>query len=185
MSYEDLLKEINRSKNRITRRSEDPFQSVKLHTGFGYVNSFKTLLLGQGRQTRFHSGVELSLGVDLFSEEWYAEGAIRNYGLSRQGAEEILSRQIDLKFGHKSELAAPWAVRLEAGLSNHTLRVTDDHKGLITDELSPSLLVSGELSAQINKFISFGLEASGRNPILQRGIDRGSIDFMMSLKASL
>ncbi len=74
VSYDDLLNELSAKKKHLTKKQESSFDDVRLHAGIGYSNTFTNIAAQNQNFNRHASGIQLSLGMDLFSPNWYSEG---------------------------------------------------------------------------------------------------------------
>jgi len=185
VSYDDLLNELSAKKKSLTQKENNSFDTVRLHAGIGYVNSFSNIATQKQNFNRHATGIQLSLGMDLFSPNWYSEGVFRNYGLTSSGSEELSLREFDLKLGYTNKLESIWSYSISSGLSNRFLRFTDPTRNIDVDDTTPSLVVSTGFNAQVHKNLSLGAEFSGRTAIVNRTADKNSFDFAFRLTTSL
>src|SRR5687768_11923564 len=80
LTYEDLLTELNSRRSKIEKNTYQPSDDLLIHAGLGFVSSFSTISVDGQTQSWQQNGLELSVGTDLASQQWYAEGTFRNYG---------------------------------------------------------------------------------------------------------
>ena len=129
VGYEDLVRQISsKKKNLEDRRQPHPFDQVMIHSGLGYVNSFTVMDIQNKESQKYQNGIELSLGVDLFSENWYAETSFRNFGVTSYGSEEIILKELDLKVGYKDRLQKPFVFKIDGGLANRYLKINNSDR---------------------------------------------------------
>jgi hypothetical protein len=185
VTYEDLVQELSARQRPITKSVESPFDSVKLHAGLGLVNSFSTFRIREKNSSRYQNGMQLSVGVDLFSPNWMAEAAWRNFGLTRQGSEEHYLREMDLKLAFHDAIDSHWNFRVQGGLAHRSLRLTDPQNEYSIDENTPGVLASGGLILQMSPMTSLNFDLGGRVPVISNSVDKGSIDFALELKLTL
>lgn len=185
VSYDDLLNELSAKKVSLKQEQSSSFDTVRLHAGIGYVNSFSNIATQKQNFNRHANGIQLSLGMDLFSPNWYSEGVFRNYGLTSSGSEEMTLREFDLKIGYTDKLESIWSYSLSSGLSNRFLRFTDPARNIDVNDTTPSLVVSTGFSAQLHKNLSLGAELSARSAVVNRTADKNSFDFAFRLSTSL
>lgn len=185
VSYEDLLNELSAKKQKVTQSSSSSFDDVRLHAGIGYINSFTNISTHSQNFNRHANGIQLSLGMDLFSPNWYSEGVFKNYGVTSSGSEEFTLRELDLKIGYTNRLESIWSYSISSGLSNRFLRFSDTSKGISVDETTPSLIVSTGFMAQVHKHLSLGAEVSAHTSMVNRTSDKNSFDFAFRLNTSL
>lgn len=186
LSYDDLVNELSARQRRQQGVSEEsPFDKIQIHGGMGLINSFSTFQISGKNSARYQNGLQLSMGVDLFSPNWVAEIAWRNFGLTRDGSEEHTLKELDLKLGYKDRLEGPWLYRLQSGLAQRELRLTDSINNVRIEATTPALLASASAILEMSKNASLHFEAGGRAPVVDRTADKGSLDFSMELKISL
>lgn len=184
VSYDDLVNELNAKKTSL-RQQNDSLNNTKMYLGVGYANAFTNISAQRQNFNRHTSGVQLSVGMDLFSPQWFTEGVFRNYGVTSSGSEELTLREIDLKIGYTNRLESIWSYVLSAGLSNRFMRFTDSTKNIDVDEMTPSLSVSTGFFAQVHRRVSLGAEVSAKTAIVNRTSDKNSFDFAFRLNTSL
>lgn len=184
VSYDDLVNELN-AKKTFLRRQNDPVNNTRMYLGVGYANAFTNISAQKQNFNRHTSGVQLSVGMDLMSPQWFTEGVFRNYGVSASGNEELTLRELDLKIGYTNRLESIWSYVLSTGLSNRFMRFTDSSKNIDVDEMTPSLSVSTGFFAQVHKRVSLGAEVSAKTAIVNRTSDKNSFDFAFRLNTSL
>ncbi|KYG64286.1 hypothetical protein AZI87_13700 [Bdellovibrio bacteriovorus] len=185
VSYDQLLDELSSKKNVMAAKQTSSFDDVRLHAGIGYVNTFTNIATQNKNFNRHASGIQLSMGMDLFSPNWYSEGVFRNYGVTSSGAEELSLKEFDLKMGYTNKLESIWNYSLSAGLSNRFMRFTDPTRNIDVNDTTPSLVVSSGFAAQVHKNLSLGAELSARSAMVNRTADKNSFDFAFRLTTSL
>ncbi|AHI05575.1 hypothetical protein BDW_05335 [Bdellovibrio bacteriovorus W] len=187
VSYEDLLKELDQKKNqmRSSIRTNDSLDAVKMHVGVGFANSFTNISADKSNFNRHASGVQVSLGMDLMTPEWFTEGVFRNYGVNTSGNEELSLKELELKLGYTNYLEGIWKYSLSAGISNRFMKFSDDTRGISVNDTTPSLVVGTGFNAQINRFISLGAEVSARTALVDRTADKNSFDLIFKLNTTL
>lgn len=185
VSYDDLLNELSAKKKTIVKTQTSSFDDVRLHAGIGYVNSFMNIATNKKNFNRHASGIQLSMGMDLFSPNWYAEGVFRNYGLTSSGNEELTMRELDLKLGYTNVLESIWSYSLSSGLSNRFMKFQDATRNIDVNDTTPSLIISTGFHAQVHKNLSLGAEVSARSAVISRTADKNSFDFAFRLNTSL
>lgn len=185
VSYDDLLNELSAKKKSVIRNQTSSFDDVRLHAGIGYVNSFSNISTNNKNFNRHANGIQLSLGMDLFSSNWYSEGVFRNYGITSFGTEELSLKEFDLKVGYKDLLEGIWSFTVSAGLSNRFLRFSDPSQNINVSATTPSLVTSAGFLAQVHRNISLGAEVNGRTSMISQTADRNSFDFAFRINTSL
>jgi hypothetical protein len=185
VSYEDLLTELTAKKSDLQAPKTSSFDETRIHAGIGYVNTFTNISAQQQNFNRYANGIQLSIGMDLFSPQWYSEGTFRNYGMTSTGTEEMTLKDIDLRVGYRQQLERIWDFTLSAGLSNRFLGFSDPSKSVSINENTPSLIVSTGFLAQVHKNISIGGEVGARSALVSKTADRNSFDLIFRLVTSL
>jgi hypothetical protein len=186
VSYDDLLNELSAKKRSVTTTTHaSDLDDVRLHAGVGYANSFTNISTHGQNFNRHAAGIQLAVGMDLFSPNWYSEGVFRNYGNSSSGAEEFSLREIDLKIGYTNKLESIWSYTLSSGLSNRFLKFADASKSVSVDQTTPSLVVSTGFMGQVHKNLSIGAEVGARSALVNDTADKNSFDFALRLTTSL
>ena len=186
VSYEQLLEELNTTQRTSVKAQQirDEFDSVRIHAGIGLTNTFMNVISKDSSINEHSSGIQLSLGVDLFSPNWYSEGVFKNYGVSTKGTQELTLREFDLKVGYTNTLKSVWAYTLSTGLSNRFMKFKDSTKSISFNETTPSLIVSSGINAQIHKNLSLGVEFNAHSALVETA-DKNSLDFALRLTTSL
>lgn len=183
VSYDDLLQQLRSHKSKYRKETVNSYDRLRIHTRMGLVSSFSSIAPLQKQQNWQQSGIQLSIGADLFSENWYTEGSFRNYGVSTKGREELSLRQLDFKIGYTDIIHSPWSFDFGAGLSTRTIEYRLD--SIKAEETSPAFLLYGGLRGQITPIVSMGFEVGGRSPFANSNIDRGSIEMGFLVGLSL
>ena len=185
VTYDDLVNELSAKKKALVKKEKSPFDDVGLHAGVGYANSLTNLSTHGESLTRDAAGVEVSVGMDLFSPNWYAEGLFRNYGVNTSGNESMTLREFDLEIGYTDKLEGIWSYDLSTGLANRFLSYSDSSKNISVDEVSPNFIVSTGLRAQLIKNLSLGANVSAATAMIGSTADKNSFDFAFRLNMSL
>lgn len=185
VSYDDLLNELHAKKNNLTNEQNSSFDEIRLHAGIGYTNCFTNIAAENQNFNRHATGIQLSIGMDLFSQNWYSEGVFKNYGVTSYGNEEMSLREFDLKLGYTDRLESIWSYSISSGLSNRFLRFTDSTRKIDVESTTPSLIVSTGFNAQIHRNLSLGAEISAHSAITSRTSDKSSFDFAFRLTTSM
>lgn len=184
VSYEDLLNEISAKKKSLQNERKGQNQN-RLQAGVGYANSF-TNIHASGQSYNHHAtGIQLSLGMNLSSPNWFSEGVFRNYAQSNSGSEDFSLRELDLKIGYKSKLESIWSYTVSSGLSSRFLHFSDGAKSISVDSTTPALVISTGIMGQIHRNLSLGAEVGARSTLVNSSADKNSFDFALRLTTSL
>lgn len=187
MGYDAIVKELSEtrpagapgtSRSRYQRPSvgEDPFDSIWMHGGIGFATSIQTLGLPNGDKAYLNQrGMQASLGIDLFSESWMAEGTVRSFGESEDAAAQVALKEFELKVLYKSRLSQQLGFRAGGGLNARYMTVKDS-SGLVGDYTTPSSVATLGLDLYLSRAFSFGLDVSARNTMIAETIDQNSFD---------
>ncbi len=185
VTYDELLNELSTKKSKITQEKSSPFDEIMIHAGIGFLNSYSEFKVNGENLNRFQSGMQLALGIDLFSNNWYSEGVFKNYGITTQNSEDITLREIDLKIGYKDMINNVWSYSFGPGIANRMLKISDTRRNIDINESSPSFLLTGGIQAHPNKNIAIGLEANARSAFVNNTADRSSYDLALTITTSL
>lgn len=185
MTYEDLVDALAARQKRFEPREKSAFDDVRIHAGLGMVNSFSNFRLLGKNAARYQNGMQLSIGVDLFSPNWFSEAAWRNFGLTTHGPEEHTLRELDLKLGYRDIMEGQWSYRIQGGLANRMLKLSDPTRGLSIDEVTPGFVGGLGASLEMNRSTSLNFDLSGRAPVVGDAVDQGGFDLTIDLKVSL
>ncbi len=185
VSYDDLVNELSAKKKSVTREQNSAFDDVRLHAGVGYVNGFSNISAGDQNISRHSNGIQLSLGMDLMSPNWYSEVVFKNYGVSATGTEELSLREFDLKIGYAANLKDIWSYTLSSGISNRFLSFKDSARNISVDNTTPSLIISSGFQARLTKNLSLGAELSAHSAMVNQTSDKNSFDFAFRLNTTL
>ncbi len=182
VSYEDLVNQINKRKSTVIRNANDPLDQNLLHAGFGLISSAHTLNTSRGRaDTRYQTGFQLTLGIDLFSPQWSAETALRNFGQTSSGSETWSLREFDLKLMNRDMLSASAGYRVGAGLGNRYLKLEDPLAQLSVNDNTPTAVFFGGLDIFLKKNLSLGIESGLRTSMVTDTTDKNSFDLTVRL----
>jgi len=183
VSYDDLLQRISHKKTYLKQESASPFDDVLIHVGLGYVTAFsQTSIQGNNLSNQF-SGLQLSLGINLFSPHWYSEAAWRNYGVQNHFTQETGLRELDFRLGYQDALNGQWNYRLGTGLATRFFHYSDTAKDINIDATTPAMMINFGLFAKMSEFVSLGAEASFRSPLVSSN-DKGSWDLSLQTLTS-
>jgi len=181
VSYDDLVNQLSQKRQSIATPDTDPFDSIKIHAGFGLIGSANKVNVEGDNATKWQSGFQISLGVDLFSPHWGAEGDVRNFGQARSGTETRSLREYDLKFFHRNHFSQTAGYRVGAGVGTRYLKIDDEVNGVFIQDNTPTAVLFGGIDAYASKGLSFGIEAGWRNSMINATADRNAMDLTLRL----
>jgi hypothetical protein len=186
LSYDELLQEIQTHKSTLQNSSLPlPPENLQFHGGLGTITSYSTIKAFNQKKHFEQSGMQFSVGADLFSKQWFTEGTFRNYGSVIQSDEELFLKQLDLKVGYRSSWRYPWTSRVGGGLSTRSLKYTDLLRRKSQEETSPAFLLWGGITAQLSPAIGLGFEVGGRAPFVNSQLDQGSFELALNIDFSI
>lgn len=194
LGYDSIVNELNRevqaptslrSRGGSTVPVSDPFDNILIHGGVGFAHTMQTLDLGpNGGRTYFNQrGFQATLGIDLFSENWMAEGSARSFGESGESSTRISLKEFELKILYKNMLSQKLGFRVGGGLSARYMTIRQDSAstteqpiGQTIETTTPSSVATLGLDMFLSKGFSLGLDLSTRNTMIAETLDRDSYD---------
>jgi len=181
VSYDDLINQINKKRSRAALNEASVLDDITLHAGFGLITSSMNVQEPTRMIQLQMTGFQMSFGIDLFSPNLVAEGAIRNFGSDNEGSESHSYRELDMKvFYHLPSTGKNLGFRLGTGLATQYLTLADAG-GVNIDESSPAAIVFAAIEANPSKNFGIGAEAGYRSALLNNSADRSSMDLMIRL----
>lgn len=175
-SYEELLDKIKtKQKKYIKKTAATPWDQIYIYPSFAVIQAYTKISDGLSPNF-YHSGLQISLGMDLFSEHWYSETAFRNFGASKVESKELYLKELDFKIGHKNYITGSLEYRLALGVSTRTIRLSDEIAGVHHESKNPALISSfGLLSSLPSSPLLLGLEFNYRSLLVANDFDKGSM----------
>lgn len=175
-SYEELLDKIKtKQKKYIKQSAGTPWDQIYIYPSFAVIQAY-TKIASDLSPNFYHSGLQLSLGMDLFSEHWYSETSFRNFGASKVESKELFLKELDFKIGHKSNITDSLEYRLALGVSTRMIRLSDETTNFHEESKNPALISSfGLLSSVPNSPLLLGLEFNYRSLLVANDFDKGSM----------
>lgn len=185
--FDELVKELNTKvnmKNRIqtSTNTGDPFDRLQIHLSLGFIQTVNSLLVADRSISRLEDGVQLGLGVDIFSPEWVAEGLLKNYGRSTQNDTNVSLREFDLRLSYLQQ--APqnkMKFRLANGLGARYLRYTNKWTDLSQMQTTPVYLLGFGLLIPMGSHFDLGIEVQGHMALISESIDRHGLSLILRL----
>jgi hypothetical protein len=188
VGYDSIVEELSSSTYSPQRAGTSmSLDEVKLHTGVALATSFITIRPEEGGYVNgFLRGVEFNFGIDLMSEEWLAEVAVRSYQPDDIDPDtQISMREFDLKVTYESRLARSLKGRFSGGLAARYLRfISRNQEEVLNDRYStPASLFSAGLEFSLTKVLSLGSDVSYRTALIDESVDRSSLDASLRVGA--
>lgn len=136
-------------------------------------------------QTGFMKGVEINLGIDLFSKYWLAEGSLRSFGEEEFSHSNASLKEFDLKLTYHNQLFPYIKVRTGGGIAARYLTYTDLDASPATkvEYTTPSSLIYAGIQAELSRMMSLGLELSYRNTMIEETVDKSALDASVRIDA--
>jgi hypothetical protein len=174
-SYDSIVGDLS---NRTSFKRNDKLidlDSMKLHVGFGFNNTLINLRqTGDGPDKITLQGLQLSLGIDLFSPNFVTEVGLVNYNSNTKNEYKYGLREFDLKTYYRHHLNRIIALRGGIGLGIRYLDINSPSES--TDHTIPvsQILAGGE--AKLGKTLSFVTELSYKNAMTGGTPEKSAID---------
>jgi hypothetical protein len=182
VSYDDLVRQISSKKSKVVEQKTSILDDITLHAGVGLVTSSMNVSESNRNLQMQMQGFQISLGVDLFSPNFVAEGAIRNFGTGASGDESRTFRELDLKVFYRSLPSSNIGnvgYRFGAGLGTQYLTVSDPSNQI--NEATPASILFAGIETNLSKNFGVGAELGYRSSLLSSSADRDSVDLMLRL----
>lgn len=184
MDYDAIIEDLNGSSRMEFAEDRDPFSKVKIHASLGMTASYIDVEPEYGPgASGILAGAEATLGIDLFSAAWQAEGAIRSFNSEKLDADTSVSlKEFDLKILHTLPLSAKLRMQLGGGLAARYMNVRSPFTAG-SDYTTPASILGLGFKFQLNKVIGIGLEGSVRTALVDDTIDRSAVNGSIRLNA--
>lgn len=179
VSYDDLVNQLNAKKSSVRKNSYDPLDNNMIHAGFGLVTTANSMNINGTDSTKYQNGFQISVGIDLFSPQWAAEAALRNFGQANSGTETRSLREFDLKLMRRDALTAGAGYRLGAGIGSRYMKLSDENISI--EDNTPTGVLFGGVDMFATKSLSIGMEAGLRTAMVNNTADRNAFDLMVRL----
>lgn len=183
LSYDDIVSELS-GQQRAPILTRDPFADVLIHTGVGFASSYTSILLPQQNLSNqvLLSGFEASLGIDLFSRHWMAEGSIRSFDPTELSTRQTLSlKEFDLKAIYRENLSRRLGLRMGLGLAARYLTFSPSLQAPASTYSTPASLISTGLNARISRSFSLLAEVSYRRTLVSDTPDQSALQASLRL----
>jgi len=205
--FDSIVKQLaSKQPEVIAQNTGDPLEKVKIHFGIGFTNSFLSYAHNQGRADGFHKGFQASLGIDLFSPHWIAEGVVRTFGEANIEDTRVSLREFDLKLIHVLNPNSFLSFHAGIGLAARYLNVKYDvqviadnqptgtetaggasQSHLVTQErkyTTPSSILLVGTSARLTDNLGFGAEISYRSALIDDTAERSAMNMTFRLNTN-
>ena len=130
-SYEDIVKELTGPNVTTSARSQiSKLDLIRIHASVGGTASRLNLKLPKGLPSGVSlNGVEAVLGIDLFSQRWIAEGAVRSFDRENIADSELSMKEFDIRVVHQVPLWERFDFRWGGGMSARYLTFSNAFAG--------------------------------------------------------
>lgn len=186
-NYDSIVKGLSSSQLRHRESDSDPLANVQIHGGVGLVTSLLSLKNSKGTKlSGFQNGVEASLGIDLFSLHWMAEGSIRRYSdaeIDRTVSTTL--QEFDLSLIYRTPLTQSVKLHFGFGLAARFLELKTRlaNQVEIEEYSTPSSILSLSVDSPITRELSFGAGLSYRSAMVTDSADRSAVDASLKVGA--
>lgn len=184
VSYDSLLNELSGKKNKMINNSSrsSQFNDIQIHAGFAWIGTSTQVKYNDRSDSFFQNGIQMNLGIDLFSPRWISEATLRNFGTQDTHGKKISLREMDLKILYRNQLSNNLDYRLGGGLSTRDLKF---RAGSYTaKENTPFSLLSVGIESHLNQYLSLGMETTIRTSMVTDSVDKNALDLSVRLEAS-
>lgn len=188
-SYDELVQKIkSKQKGIVSNKIQTPWEQVKIYPSFGFIQTMSNVKIPEtesilgGKETFFQRGLQISIGIELFSPYWYSETSYRNFGVTQTKDYEISLKELDFKIGHKNYFYNEFEYRLGLGVSTRNFRLTSERLGIHNENKNPAMITSFGILKQLSpSHVLVGLEADARTLLVPSDVDKGSfgLNFIM------
>jgi hypothetical protein len=183
IGYDAIVSELNRQttsprqgSSRAKLASSDPFENVLIHAGVGYTTlSQKVNLTPEQSLDINQRGIQASLGIDLFTPYWIAEGSARSFVESQEETARVAIQEFELKIIHKDRLFKRLGYRAGLGLTARYLTIQQIGEKPI-EFTTPSTVGTIGMDFYLSELVSLGAEINARTAMISETIDRNSVD---------
>lgn len=186
IGYDVIVNELNRESSlpagnssrarQAVQRSKNPFDTIWIHAGIGLAAMMQQVSLDNGNVIHFNQkGFQASLGIDLFSPNWMAEGLARSFGESDDTDHRVSLKEFELKLLYKDRFSRSLGFRAGGGLAARYMAIRSFSTGPM-EYTTPSSVATLGMDLFLNDKISIGADISARNSMISETLDRNSFD---------
>lgn len=185
--YDQLVRELNSRVNKqqkqwVQSSSGDPFEQLQIHFSLGLLQTFNALFVNQKQISRLEDGIQLGIGIDLFSTEWVAEGILKNFGQSVHNDSTLALREFDLRLSYiKPVPQQKMKVRFANGLGARYLRFTQEKSQIDLYQTTPVYSMGLGLLIPVGSHFDLDFEVQGHVALISDSIDRHGLAMTLRL----
>jgi hypothetical protein len=132
-------------------------------------------------------GVEAVLGIDLFTQRWIAEGALRAFNQQEYSNSEVSLKEFDLRLVHQIPISRGIEARFGGGMSARYVSFSglpSEVTGVSSEYSTPASVVLLGLQARFSHVIGLSADVSYRSRLINDTVDKGSMDGSIRLSGS-
>ncbi len=184
MGFDSIVKDLSSNTSSIAPLSpgSDPFDYVMIHFGVGLVNSYISYESNVGPVSGIHQGFQATLGIDLFSKNWQAEGAVRTFGEAEINNTRASLHEFDLKIIYTFTSHSSLEPFMGAGVAARYLDVTEG--GKVSKFTTPSSIINIGTAYKLSDGIAIAGEVSYRKPFVDETAERSAVDLALRLNTN-
>jgi hypothetical protein len=190
LDYDSIVADLQETRKTYAAKSIDPFDNVVIHAGIGLANAAFEFRTPSGRKILASpGGFQATLGIDLFSPNWIAEGVVRSFGESEFNGAIVGLQEFDLKLMYRKHIQTKFYTRFGLGLAGRYLDVRSamnsaQQKKIADPDQSyrtPSSIFFVGIDQYLNSSLSIGAEVSSRRTVIDETADKSSFDITLRL----
>lgn len=186
--YDTIVNELNkeidnpygnsiRGRQQAAQAQPHALDSVWMHFGVGFTSMMQQLSLPNNQVHHVNQrGFQASLGIDLLSPNWMAEGITRSFGESSDDqTTKVALKEFELKIHYRNRLSRRLGVRMGGGLSARYMTIRSATT-LPIEYTTPSSVATLGFDFFLNDRLSLGADLSARNTMTGETPDANSYD---------
>lgn len=176
VTYDELIEKIrSKQRNYTQKRAATAWDQVAIYPSFAFIQTM-TQVRTDSKEDYFQKGLQIAIGMELFTPYWFSEAAYRNFGVTKSKAHELSLKELDFKVGHKNLLSDYMEFRASLGVSTRQFRLTNEETGLHSEEKNPALISAvGLFTNTQNSPVMLGAELNYRSLLVSSQTDKGSL----------
>jgi hypothetical protein len=184
VDFESIVNGLEGS-TRAELETGDPFDNVMIHAGAGVVAEYARVRISdQPLATGLLNGFEGRFGIDLFSPNWQAQGAIRSFSSARISSTAKASlTEFDLSIVHRNFLNRRMSMVFSGGVASRYLRISSLQS--TRNYSTPASLIGTGITAHFTDKVGLTVEASWRRAFIDDTADRSGLMASLTLETQL
>lgn len=196
IGYEDIVKDLSKDVSREQRKAADnssratvrpkgtqhSLDDVMIHGGVGFTHMFGSVNFNGDRTQISQKGIQATLGIDLFSDFWLAEGSARNFSSHDYGNTNIALKEFDLKIVYHNKFAPKLGLRLGGGLAARYMQIVNQTGSF--DYTTPASVFTGGVEMHASRNLTLAAEMSARTALISETLDKNSYDVTLRIDAN-